>query len=198
MGFWGERGLIRLLSMGVCRTARLLGAWAPPPMPQPPILTSRRAGMGEGEQGKSAPLPIASSSCCSLCCRASSLLVYSSYAWQGPETGCNQGNHSANARAEATLPPDIWSEDCALLQICPAAPPGVLASALSSVWCSRSAGKQHQLINFKFLKTIVRKIIVINDYIYFFFFYILYHEWICFLSRNGETAVSQQRHTEKK
>lgn len=82
MGFWGERGLARLASVGVWRTAKLQGAevkaWAPPPNLQPPILTSRIAGMREGEQEKSVPLPVASSSCCSLCCRASSLLVYSS------------------------------------------------------------------------------------------------------------------------
>lgn len=82
IGFWGERGLALVASVGVCKTAKLFGAegktWAPPPTPQRPILTSRRAGIGEGEQEKSVPLPMASSSCCSLCCRASSLLVYSS------------------------------------------------------------------------------------------------------------------------
>ncbi|TNN45103.1 hypothetical protein EYF80_044686 [Liparis tanakae] len=82
MGFWGERGLARLGSMGVCRTDKELGAegkaCAPPATPQSPMLTSRRAGMAVGEQEKSVPLPMASSSCCSLCCRASSLLVYSS------------------------------------------------------------------------------------------------------------------------
>lgn len=82
MGFWGERGLDRPLS-GVCRTAKVLGAalWklgARPPPPQPPILTSNRVGTGDGEQERSVPFPMASSSCCSRCCRASSLLVYSS------------------------------------------------------------------------------------------------------------------------
>lgn len=72
MGLCGDRGLARVASPGVGSTARLLE------------VTEEVTGVTEVVTAGAEPKPlVASSSCCSLCWRASSLLVYSSYACRG-------------------------------------------------------------------------------------------------------------------